>query len=883
MGANSSIPPDIQSAIVNAVSDRPEGASLDEIAAVLPGAPNRAAVQQWILAMYLRGAVRMDQSVTPARYRVAPRQAPESPKSDLPVSAIDGPGATNSSMSPPVHEDPVPGISKENADASASLLDNAVGSILEAAIGELERSASAASAANQNGTPAFNKPATATQSLRTPNGSDAATKQELSKRAIDGLTGFFAAALQDFARGKLSPQLATLAVSAFVLVSSVLGPYLQRSSLLMSLLPILTIVGVFVWRALKVPQNTADKYPKALAQNTTTSASNTPPEIRKQGYRRTFWLLVIILVAVIGIGGGIYVYRDITSHPSKSDLRTHLVTLLAPLPVQVTGLEITAIIPGKLRCELTYAARIETTEVLYRRVDPIDYLRTHAPKELAAINSAAELLQGPNGDQLRTEAATPSAGAQSTTNDLLNVQDLPLFAVQAAPGLAVHVSGAVTAWRHDGKWEFTDDRGAPQRTQFVGEIIPVGAPRFVVEQAVDAAKLSTVLAQKMAYAERIQVAAVSHQQMRNKGQATARIGDAHAPQVSSTEVPPVPVAAMPPQTHKSLPPSTNVPVVVAVAPTPNPEPPKFNAAPKTSEDGGQQSDSKSTAGTSLRTAAATPSQSSEDKGQRPDSTPSANVGGAPAATTSQTSEDRNQRSDTVGGVPAAAAAAMTSEDRGQQSDLKGRAGTPLPAGSAATSPVPGLPSVGPAKEGPLSPEPPLPTQEGAYIRVASGWVPLPRSHNYVVKSTARGVAGILSKVQHAQDTLAGKTSDAAAPLYGNLTFDRQDSLPVVTGDNVVIVYIGPLTPITSEQLARNPELQNYPVMELAPMKTDQHGYRYAPLYEIAPGVIAFAQGRVPATIELTERSALIFRCTGLLASGRYALSCGPKCYEVIVR
>jgi hypothetical protein len=151
---------------------------------------------------------------------------------------------------------------------------------------------------------------------------------------------------------------------------------------------------------------------------------------------------------------------------------------------------------------------------------------------------------------------------------------------------------------------------------------------------------------------------------------------------------------------------------------------------------------------------------------------------------------------------------------------------------------------------------------------ASGWVPLPRSHNYVVKSTARGVAGILSKVQGSQDALAGKTSDAAAPLYGNLTFDRQDSLPVVTGDHVVIVYIGPLTPITAEQLARNPELQNYPVMELAPMKTDQRGYRYAPLYEIAPGVIAFAQGRVPATIELTERSALIFRCTGPLTSGR---------------
>jgi hypothetical protein len=227
-----------------------------------------------------------------------------------------------------------------------------------------------------------------------------------------------------------------------------------------------------------------------------------------------------------------------------------------------------------------------------------------------------------------------------------------------------------------------------------------------------------------------------------------------------------------------------------------------------------------------------------------------------------------------------AAKSQTSEDRGQRSDLKGRAGTPLPAGSAALSPVTSLLSPAAA---PLPSEPPLPTQEGAYLRVASGWVPLPRSHNYVVKSTARGVAGILSKVQHAQDALAGKTSDNAAPIFGNLTFDRQDTLPVVPGENVVITYIGPLTPLTSEQLARNPELLNYPAMELAPMKIDQRGYRYTPLYEIAPGVIAFAQGRVPATIELTERSVLIFRCTGPLASGRYALSCGPKCYEVVVQ
>lgn len=131
--------------------------------------------------------------------------------------------------------------------------------------------------------------------------------------------------------------------------------------------------------------------------------------------------------------------------------------------------------------------------------------------------------------------------------------------------------------------------------------------------------------------------------------------------------------------------------------------------------------------------------------------------------------------------------------------------------------------------------------------------------------------------------MAGKSSENSAPIYGNLTFDGSGALPVVPGEHVTIAYVGPLTPLTAEQLVRNPELRDYPVIELAPLKIDQHGYRYTPLYELAPGVVAFGAGRVPATIELTERSVLIFRCTGSLPSGRYALSCGPKCYELIVQ
>jgi hypothetical protein len=178
---------------------------------------------------------------------------------------------------------------------------------------------------------------------------------------------------------------------------------------------------------------------------------------------------------------------------------------------------------------------------------------------------------------------------------------------------------------------------------------------------------------------------------------------------------------------------------------------------------------------------------------------------------------------------------------------------------------------------------PFPTAQGAYVRIGAGWVPLPLNHNNVVRSSARGLAGIVSKVQHVQDAIVGKSSENAAPIFGNLTFDGRESVPVLPGKDVVIAYVGPLTPLTAEQLVRNPELRDYPVIELAPLKTDERGYRYTPLYEIAPGVVAFGPGRVPATIELTERSVIIFRCTAPLAFGRYALSCGPKCYELAVQ
>jgi hypothetical protein len=236
-------------------------------------------------------------------------------------------------------------------------------------------------------------------------------------------------------------------------------------------------------------------------------------------------------------------------------------------------------------------------------------------------------------------------------------------------------------------------------------------------------------------------------------------------------------------------------------------------------------------------AAATSPQSSEDRGQRSDST---NVTGVPSP-----------RIDP--GVPSSTLSPVPRPLSPEAAPLPATPDLPTP-----LSPVTSLPSVGPAKEGPLSPESahdapiaPLPVvataATAAYV-LDGQWLPLPRNKPH--------------------------WSDA------ELTFDGYYYVPVISGREVVIAYVGSLTRVGFEQ----PEAKA--LVELAPTRTATNGIRSVAL---APGSGGFGRNRIAATLERAtlqviagsgEVSAVILRCSAPIPPGHYAVLAGPNAYEL---
>jgi hypothetical protein len=147
------------------------------------------------------------------------------------------------------------------------------------------------------------------------------------------------------------------------------------------------------------------------------------------------------------------------------------------------------------------------------------------------------------------------------------------------------------------------------------------------------------------------------------------------------------------------------------------------------------------------------------------------------------------------------------------------------------------------------------------------WLPLPRNHPQVIEASAKAA------------------KDSTTPV-AELTLDGHYYVPVVSGRDVVIAYVGPLTSVSPEQEAEYPDLKAS--IELAPAKTVANGTRSASLYSIAPGFTGFGQTRVAATLEQVhlqviadsvEVPAVILRCTAALPPGRYALRCPSAWFE----
>jgi hypothetical protein len=219
--------------------------------------------------------------------------------------------------------------------------------------------------------------------------------------------------------------------------------------------------------------------------------------------RRTAYLIAAGCLITGAIVAGIVAYWRIRQRPSTAAISAHVTTALAPLPVRVVALEVSYPVSGTVNCTLIFQAQVETTEPLYQRVNPAEYLRTHAPNELGAIDAANALLSGANGARLRA-----AVGANPSSAGPLSVQELVLITTQTRPRKSALAGGTLQAWRQEGDWQFSGDVRF-DRSQFGGETKPAGAAVFAVDLPADVARLKENLVQKAAYAAKVQAAATA--------------------------------------------------------------------------------------------------------------------------------------------------------------------------------------------------------------------------------------------------------------------------------------------------------------------------------------------------------------------------------------
>jgi hypothetical protein len=175
------------------------------------------------------------------------------------------------------------------------------------------------------------------------------------------------------------------------------------------------------------------------------------------------------------------------------------------------------------------------------------------------------------------------------------------------------------------------------------------------------------------------------------------------------------------------------------------------------------------------------------------------------------------------------------------------------------------------------------TRTGAYALVSGSWVRLPTNGAKAVQSAPQKLTGLLQNLGSLEDRMAGKSSEPASTEIAEIRFDGIEPVPAVPARDVVIVYVGPLAPFAAADIARHPELKDYPVMELALEKTLSKTARYASLYRVASGFLGFGETRVKtATVSQPAANLTVLRATAVLPRGRYAVACGPQSYEIAV-
>lgn len=177
----------------------------------------------------------------------------------------------------------------------------------------------------------------------------------------------------------------------------------------------------------------------------------------------------------------------------------------------------------------------------------------------------------------------------------------------------------------------------------------------------------------------------------------------------------------------------------------------------------------------------------------------------------------------------------------------------------------------------------FPAAPGAYVKGKDGqWVPLPTNDGKVTY----GATEVLKNISGLLGALSGKTDEAAQTRpdkLADLTFAGRNTLPVVSGENVVFAFVGTIKQAPADMIQKYPELADYPQIELAPTRTLADGRRQVDLLRIVPGLAGFREGRVAATIDQPKDQTWVLSCTRRLLPGTYALVAGESSSEVAIR
>ncbi len=643
-------------------------------------------------------------------------------------------------------------------------------------------------------------------------------------------------------------------------------------------------------------------------------------------------------IYILAFGGGALVvalaaaafYWQHGRRPSESDVRAWLAKSVAPLPVRVAALDATYLSTGSAGCVLQYKARIETTEPLFKSEDTTTYLRAHFPTEMTAIDAGAKLLAGPDGARLR-------AAAQPAPDPNFSISACQLFSVSAPPGASTTVSGTVTAWPQNNVWLFTGSAPLIDRRALAGE--PKPAKAWAVDFPDDEARLRAAIVEQAAYATKVQAAAtaLAADLERERVQKAADLERERQQRLAAlnqllqrgTFLSGMVIDLPKPDSYRVL-----VEVTDCSATTHQITLVLRNASGwynTRSAKGDWSIDADNEVCTAKvwfsstdRTVGA--GKPLDDPGSwyltlrvRPDGSVAAEprgwelqrVAAADVATAKAEFGFGRTVEQSNGGTVDRSIGRTVEQSNGGTVDQSNGGSVDQSNGGSVDRSISGAKSVRPLDRSTVPPAPATPaaastlplvaTADAAAYVLSGQWLPLPRNTPKVIQSTPQKLSNVFDRLNRWEDSLAGKTSASAGPaadkfekpasVFGELTFDGRYYVPVVSAQDLVILYVGPLTAIGPDQLERYPELKNSPAIELAPMKMLSNGIRHAPLFSIAPGFIGFGSTRVEATVERTTVRlldgstavpAVLLRCTAPLVPGRYALSCGPNCYELAV-